>query len=136
MINKRHIRQLARTQILNADLLPVADIAWENRAFDPSGKTLWLRETLLPVSDESADDVDESADVIMQYDVFVPAASGSEAVEDMCKNIAALFTPGADIKDENICLVPYEITSLTGVTDTPWYFQSLHIKMRVYPASF
>jgi len=40
------------TKLINSEIVPSADISFENKSFNPTGKTLWLAVDFLPATDE------------------------------------------------------------------------------------
>lgn len=45
-------KQALLTKLLAAAIVPDADIAFQNKSFDPKGKTLWLDAHFLPSTSE------------------------------------------------------------------------------------
>jgi len=123
MINARKVRELMREVIINSAIIDPEDIAYEGRTFKPEGKTLWLRETYLPVSDTPDNDHEEAVSGIMRYDVFVPSGTGTETAEDFATDLANLFNPSNNpFTSHGIMLIVKSVTRLSAQEDDKKYF--------------
>ena len=139
MIDSNAVRKAFRARILTtAKLFDKDACAWESRAFNPEGKTIWYRETLLPVSGAAVTDSDECLQAIMQYDVFVKHASGTETAEAQQKAIADLFEPtnaengNGIIQGTGIVIAVYEVTPKRLPDDGLWDGFAVMVKFKAY----
>ncbi|OGV52002.1 MAG: hypothetical protein A2017_05525 [Lentisphaerae bacterium GWF2_44_16] len=119
--------------IINSAIISKDDMAYEGRTFKPDGKTLWLRETYMPVNETPAADNTPQKSVIMRYDVFVPAASGTEIVEDFAESFKALFDPEKNpILYDDIQIVISTAESLNARPEPKWYSIPVQIKLNAW----
>lgn len=75
-------------------------VAWENKSYDPTLGTLYLRPTLIPADTIQATLGDSGTDQnsgIYQIDVFAEAGQGKNAAVVMADNIASHFKRGTDL---------------------------------------
>jgi hypothetical protein len=131
MINSKKIRLALRSVLIDADLTDLENYAWEGRPFNPSGKCLWIRETLLPTIEmPSAQNTPESTN-IMQYDIFTPAGSGTETMEDFADSLADLFDPdNAHIEFDEIKIIFDRTERRAKDDDDTWQWIPVDIYFR------
>ncbi len=135
MIDHSKVRSAFRSRIVGeGKLFAQADVAFEGRAFNPKGKTLWLRETLIPVNGRMESENQERMLAMMQYDVFVPHGSGTETLEAKVKAIADLFEPSTDFPsyDGVSCVVDSVDPVQLSDDDKVWLGKGLRITFRAY----
>ena len=133
MIDAKKIRLLIRDPLLTAAIIDPADIAWEGRKFNPKGKVVWIRETLLPSSElPIAQNTPEFAG-IMVYDVFMPSATGTEEIEDFATQIGNIWSPDNDpLDDGSIKAVITSVQRQQIQQDGKWQFIPVHIAFNAY----
>lgn len=99
MISLRQVRQSVREVLINSNVLPVDDIAFEGRQFDPIDKELWAQEKIYIVGNYGVDDcAHEDLHIIANYNVFYKKGFGTEVLEDTAVNLINAFNIG-DIID-------------------------------------
>lgn len=67
-------QQALLTKLINSAIIPASDIAFENKSFNPSGKSLWVSVHFLPATDEPLGKTSASSNEhrgIFQISVFV-----------------------------------------------------------------
>jgi hypothetical protein len=130
------IRRKLRSQLLTATGLPLAARrAWENRSFDPNTATHlpWLRETLLPGQEDTVSTGLLRAVGLVQYDLFAPKNTGTEAYEAIRDNIKAVFLPGTHIDLGNGHFLSVQSgRPLPQVGEDPWVGFPLQIAWEAY----
>lgn len=94
------VRVAFRTAILNVATIPDANNrAWENRSFEPTSDTPWIREKLLPGDKTVTANEELSAVGIMQFDLFYPIGSGTKEAEQVANDIESHFKPTTVLSD-------------------------------------
>lgn len=127
MIEHRQIRATLRAQLLTVPGLPAAK-SWENRGFQPPSGADWVRETYLPGGEwQSASDALTCVGLV-QYDLFTPADSGTEAIEDLADAIKSAFRPPQSLSG----VVIERAERLPGRVDGPWYMVPVRIGWRAH----
>jgi len=135
VINYTAIRQGLRTVLLNIvdPAMPsAANIAWENREYDPQKGVPWIRETLIPGIERKVA-YDELQTVgIVQYDLNWPLGDGTEEIEALVDTIKDAFAPNTTIA--NHALV-YRTERLAGRADDKWYTIPIRLTYRAFAFS-
>ena len=133
MIDPVQIRLTLRAPLLAAAVVPASDVAWEGRPFDPAGKSMWIRETLLPVGEEHmAQNTPEFAG-IMVYDVFAPSAGGTETIETAVGELGDAYSPDdAPLEGTGVRVVVISVSRLNLLQDGPWRFIPVHVEFRAF----
>lgn len=128
-ISNKDIRQAFRTKLVSVAGIPDEDNrAWENRVFEPTDGTPWIRETLLPGDERLKANNEKEAVGIYQIDYFVPMGSSIYTAEDLADTIKDAFKPATVLSDivrvERSYLLPggkgtsgYQTEAATS----PWY---------------
>jgi len=136
MIDNSKIRLAFRAKFLSgtSPLFSEGDCAFEGQSFDPQGKTLWLRETLLPVNGDAATDSDERLLAIMQYDLFTPHSTGTETLDAKLKDLADLFEPSEEFPAYSgvVCAVDSVDPTKLDTDNPPWDSKGIRITFRAY----
>src|SRR5262245_7541318 len=119
----RVIRQVLREKLLTVPGIPPPErFKAENRRFDPPNPPdLWLRETIMVTSEFLA--ANHCIEIIgrVQYDVFVPAGSGTEAAETLVTNIKDVFAPAHSVNSQGVSFEIDQVQSSQGMQDETWY---------------
>lgn len=136
MVDHREIRQVLRSQFITASGLPVAARrSWEGRGFSPPDPpATWVREKYMPTSDRLVATNQLEVRGIIQYDVCVPANSGTEDAEDLAKAIGDVFKPTTSLVG-TAAVVEIAIDKcerLSGTDDGVWYYIPIQIHWRAY----
>ncbi len=112
--------------------LTTADIAFENRKFDPSGKDLWLAAYFIPVSTEmmgkSATDKDEQRG-IFQISVFVSLNSEEfdNAQLTAIDELISAFKYNTQMVYNTQTVQTLESTVNTGSESEAWYQRDISV---------
>ncbi|HHZ94507.1 MAG TPA: hypothetical protein EYN67_02870 [Flavobacteriales bacterium] len=112
--------------------LTTADIAFENRKFDPSGKDLWLAAYFIPASTEmmgkSATDKDEQRG-IFQISVFVSLNSEEfdNAQLTAIDELISAFKYNTQMVYNTQTVTTLESTVNTGSESEAWYQRDVSI---------
>lgn len=130
----RVIRQVLREKLLTVPGVPPTDrFKAENRRFDPPNPPdLWMRETLMVSSEFLV--ANKCIEIVgrMQYDIFVPAGSGTEAAETLAKEIKDTFQPAQSINSQGVSLEVDQVSSSGAIQDPVWYMIPVSIRWRTY----
>lgn len=103
------------------------DISWENRQFDPTAKTAWLRPRL-----QITEVIPATADVttterwvgLFTIDCFVKQNTGGTAVlDDLADDVRGRFPKGTQLT-ENSKIISLRQTDKTGIINDPPYIFS------------
>ena len=134
MLDSTIIKQTLRTVLIDAEIIPEKDFAWESKKFNATGKCLWIRETLLPTSEIPASQNNEEFVGIYALDIFTPLASGSETMEAKAKAIGAVFdgvTVGAGIiAGDGLKIIIDRAERLAIAKDDSWQWIPVYIYFR------
>ena len=112
--------------------LTTADIAFENRKFDPSGKDLWLAAYFIPASTEmmgkSATDKDEQRG-IFQISVFVSLNSEEfdNAQLTAIDELISAFKYNTQMVYNTQTVTTLESTVNTGSESEAWYQRDISV---------
>lgn len=132
VIDHKLIRRELRRQLLTVHSLPEL-IAWENRVFTPPNPPVpYIRETYLPGAEILVATNQIQIVGIVQYDVFVPARSGTEYAERMAASIRDVFAPASSLAG---FLAIDRSELLPGRVDDVWYFVPVQVNWRTYATS-
>lgn len=117
MIDHDAIRRGIRVVLSTVTGLPTVR-SWENREFNPTPNTPWIRETLIPGTERQvATDVIESVG-IAQYDLFWPAGTGTETPEQLADLIKDTFQPITTVAASTVV---WRAERLAAIADAKWY---------------
>lgn len=139
MIDRTQLRQTMRKALLvaankpNSGFPPQATgYAWENRNYEPpAGGSIWIRETLMPISE-----VLTSADLIQfdgffQYDVMSNKGDGTEVSAKIVKAIGDVFKPGSSLTDPlKVHIMRTEPLQGSGLDS--WWMDPVRIRILAY----
>jgi len=134
MIDQVKIRQTIRAEIITTGLIDASEVAWQNVEFDPTGKTLWYRETWYPITDAPNTNAEDVTIEICQLDIVVPKYDSVEAVEDEVKRVSDLFSWGTEFVNGTIRMVVDENRRGRPVTGEKWYWIPLQLTIRAIDA--
>lgn len=133
MIKYSDIRKGIRAILLavtNPNMPLPANIAWENRGYDPVVGTPWIRETLLPGEERQVASDTLRGVGIMQYDLFWPIGDGTETIEDLADDIKNAFKPVTVIGTHSLV---FKAERLPGtVEDERWYKLPIRLTWRAH----
>jgi len=135
MINSSQVRLFFRTALDDAGAVTLSDFAWENKAFDPSGKTLWYRETYFPILESSSDFTQEMLQGLIIYDIFTKKDSGTVIAETKATEIGDVFKPW---ENKNLTISGNRTQILTvergdsGKFDKTWYVMPVRLTFKVF----
>ena len=132
-IDTKKIRQVIRTQLLTVTTLPPAtNRAWENRDFKiPSDQSIWIRETLLPITERkiASDQIEFTG--FMQYDIFSPTGKGTEDAEALADAIKEKFSPN-HLQGQSITVTIDRAERLLTVPEKAWNMIPVRVLFRSY----
>jgi hypothetical protein len=136
-IDHRKVREVMRTRLLEAvpNLPPAARRAWENRKFkppSPESKLPWIREHYIVVDERQVATNMLGTSAIVQYDVVAPTGKGTEAVDDLTKEIREAFKPGVGLQGKGIEIAIDRSEGSSPIVDEIWYFVPVRINIRTY----
>jgi len=108
--------------------------AWENKTFKPPSGAPWVRETVLPVNERLLTHTLVQVIVLIQYDLFVPAGSGTESLGELVAMIVDTFPPASSVVDNteklsawiDRCSPGVPVKDVTGV----WWMQPTVLTVR------
>jgi len=140
MISHRTIRIALRQRFIDAVLSQFDNkVAWEGKTFDSKGLSLWLKEKLLPASDQASSDTNEGATGIYQLSVYAPSADGigtdgnRAEIEKQSVIIANLYNPNlGNITLANGSIVIDVTDALPVQADDNWQFIPISIVYRAF----
>ncbi len=137
-IDHRKVREIMRKQLIAAtpNLPPSSRRAWENRKFtppSPDSKLTWIREHYMIVDEHlPAWNLLES-NVIIQYDVVAATGRGTEACDDIAKEIREAFKPATNLTGKSDITVIIDRSEMSPpLSDEVWYFIPVRINIRTY----
>ncbi len=140
-IDHRQVREIMRKRLIAAvpNLPPSSRRAWENRKFtppSPDSKLTWVREHYIIVNEHlPATNLIES-NVIVQYDVVAATGRGTEACDDIGKEIREAFKPATSLTGKSdITIVIDRSEPSPPLSDEVWYFIPIKINIRIYVAN-
>lgn len=120
-----------RTRLLTIGWLSADMVAWENKAFSPTQGQPWIRETILPASEQQTANKELTGIGIIQYDYFAPIGSSVSAAKGRAKDIKDAFKAGAAIGE--LWIERSEIlTGSKDQSDGAWYQIPIHIHYRAF----
>jgi len=107
--------------------------AWENRDFEPTNDTLYLRPTLLPATTEPSGlpDSDEHSG-IYQVDVIAPMGSGKGEAIEKADIVANQFKRGKIITHNGVNVWVLSVSRGVGGRDGSWYILPVQISYKAY----
>ncbi len=136
MINKSLIRNEARRRLIAAtEINPLSDLQCENQIYNPQGKTFWITEHIIGGLESSLGKFRSRINpFLIQYDLHVPAGSGSDVMDEKISLIKSEFSvndltkcflilPGYDISITNLLIESAE--------ETEWHVQKILIYLNV-----
>ena len=125
-------RQALLTTLLDAAIVPDADIAFENDEFDPTGKDIWLAVYFLPVNSGIMGKTNESKSEqrgVFQISVFVRKNSDNYDSEQLLKidSILSTFSYGtaALYSGQTVDILDAALTN--GRYDNAWFVRDVSI---------
>jgi len=132
MIDRRKIRIAIRKPLIDAALVPESYISWEGYSFDPSGKALWIRETLLPVAESYFAEDEEEARYILRLDIFGKSANGTKNIEELATAVGALYDRDTNgiIDGDGLKIIIEDSETLRRQEDGAWSFVPVDIHFR------
>jgi hypothetical protein len=125
------IRKALRNRLMtiNASFFVIANVAWENRPFNPPTESLWIRETYLPNLENLVATNQVQAVGIVEYAVFYPLLKGTERAEEVAEAIKALFKPASDVA--GFIAIDRSERERPRIED-PWWVVPVSISWRTY----
>jgi hypothetical protein len=138
LINIIEVRDPFRIRIADSGIFNSDSIAWENENFNPSGKSLWLKESLLPVDESFLTPDYDLLETILSFQVNTPIGDNTgDSAEATCVNAAvalgSLFQTAEVIKTDNYTIsVDKTQMSFQGNLDDRWYSVVVDITIRAY----
>jgi len=132
VIDQKDMRLTLRQPVLDAGI--VKDIAWEKRKFNPKGKSLWIRETIIPISGLPLAQNNQANEGRYVLDIFVVANTGTELLEDTITQIAKLYNPDdvPFLRGSNTMITIQECSRKTNLDDGMWTFGTLSILFKAF----
>jgi len=128
MIDHVAVRQALRTRLLTVSGLPTA-LAWENRNFQPTNNSPWIREYYYPDPERLvAQDLIEGTGFV-SYDVVYPVNSGTEDAEGLADDIKAIYEPPGSLAN-NLSII--SSVRDPGFSEHPWYYVPVRIQWRAH----
>ena len=91
MINVYEIRDAIRTRIFESGIFDLDEISYENKTFNPAGKTKWLNEYYLQIGETSLSDKSDDLQGIFQYTINVPINTGDTLCDSIARQVGDLF---------------------------------------------
>ena len=141
MVDERELRQALRAKLNNVTGLP-SFLADENRDFDPPAPTqgaIWVHEYLIPLDESIISSGYIQSLGIVQYTVYVPKESGTEAAEDLATAIAAEFAPtgsGVTVDGNTVHLYKTQRLPAEVSPEFPaWRAKPVHVYWRAFTPS-
>lgn len=133
MLDTSKIKRTFRTILLDSGIIADEDtLSCDGREFKPPDSGAWFKETLIPIAERLPATNQIQYDGIIQYDVYVPAGTGSETLEGLALDIANLFKPAHSVHGELDAEVDRcERSAIHKVQDL-WNVQSVSIRFRTY----
>lgn len=128
------LRSALRANLLTVSGLP--PVAWQNRAFEPTPGSPWLRETLLPAGANLASIAGVITEALLREDgiyqitVFYPAGGDLKAAESLVDSIRSAFRPGIVVTHGGIAAVCTRAEVARAVQEPDWY--GIPISIRYY----
>jgi hypothetical protein len=150
MVDYEAVRLAIRRRMLEAEdtvLPPPERCQWENEMFTPPGplldpadpgKSLWVRETLLPDDEPRRAFGLTEATGLYQLDVYYPVGAGTREPEALAKGVRDLFEPGGPFvgTDDARTVVHVDrcrrVNGNDGNVQPVWYVVSVLIQWRAY----
>jgi hypothetical protein len=136
MINLEEIRQYFVDTIIASGIFDSDAIGWENVAFKPSGKPLWMKESYLNVDEGFSDSINgDQLQGILSYSINVPIGSYAQTATEAGVALGDLFPTASIITTGN-----YEISidstkrSFQGKlsNDSKWYTVVIDVYFKAY----
>lgn len=130
-------KQALIQQLINAAIVPTADIAFENKKFDPAGKSLWLAAYFIPASSETTGKTIGSSDEergIFQVSVFVnlnaPDYDNAQLATIDAIRLAFPYTGQTSYNGQQVDIL--ESTVNNGVESDAWFQRDISINYLTY----
>ncbi len=105
-------------------MVGVPPIAQENKPYNPTKGSLYIRATNIPgdtVQASLGDNGEDRTIGIYQIDVFAEAGKGRKAAEQMADNIASHFKRGTDMSYNSRIVTVTTVQRRQGINNEGWY---------------
>lgn len=137
MIDTSLVRKTLRKPILAKALVagsgfPNAAVgyAWENTNFEPpTDGSMWMRETLLPISERLASNDLIQFDAFVQYDIITVKGNGTELAERVRKALGDIFKPASSLTDPTTVYI-LRSEPLRGAIDGSWWITPIRLTIQ------
>lgn len=133
------LQQALLTKLVNSGIFSINDIAFENDAFDPSGKTIWCAINILPQTEESMGKSSSSSNDrrgVFQVSVYVEHDSDNFANDQLQKidDVLSEFSYNSTqiFNGQTVQMLESNVTS--GRTVDSWYVRDISINYLLFTA--
>jgi len=106
-------------------------VAEENKEFEPSDGSPWIRETLLPGIPERVEIMQDGLSRqfgVYQVDVFAPSGMGTDIADALAKTIGDAFVPGTGYTSSDVTARIQRVYTRPGREDGDYYHKPLVIE--------
>jgi hypothetical protein len=113
-----------------SEMAGLPDVAWENKDYEPTQGTSYLRPTILPAETFQASLGTNGQDEhtgIYQVDVMVEAGKGKKAGYALADLVADQFARGTDLVYSGVTVTIRQTSRQTGATDNGWFVVPVEI---------
>jgi hypothetical protein len=141
VVDVQLVRRGLRERLLTSASVAAADVAPENRNFDPPNPpSNWIREIMIIDSERLVAFGQLEGRGRVRYDVVVPKRSGTDNAEAISKSIIEVFVPGNPIQfgGINVSIDRSERgqgREEIGTDGKVWWFIPVFVSWRTYAAT-
>ena len=136
MINFEEVRKYFSDTIIASGIFASDAIGWENVTFSPSGKSLWMKESYLPVSEGFSDSVNgDQLQGILSYSINTNVGSYAQGATEAGVALGNLFPTTEVITTDNYKIsIDSASRTFQGKlsNDSKWYTVVIDVSFKVY----
>jgi len=136
MINLEQIRKYFSDTIIASGIFASDSIGWENKVFDPAGKSLWMKESYLNIDEGFSDSVNgDELQGILSYSINVKIGAYAKPATDAGVALGNLFPTATIISttDYNISIDSTKRAFQGKLSnDSTWYTVVIDVQFKAY----
>jgi len=135
MINFEEVRKYFSDTIIESGIFASDAIGWENVTFSPSGKSLWMKESYLPVSEGFNDSKSDQLQGILSYSINTHIGSYAQEATEAGVALGSLFQTAEIIITDNYKIsIDSASRTFQGKlsNNSKWYTVIIDVSFKVY----
>lgn len=131
------LQQALLTKLINSAIFANGDIAYENKAFDPTGKTEWCSINIIPATEEAAGKTATSSNqregilqisVCVERDSYNYANRQLELIDEIITEFS--YNSSETFNGQTVQILETEVSS--GRTVDSWYVRDVSINYLLF----